>query len=265
MENPLESNTVVGASKKALYEVTAVSKILSAVVCIVLPFVGFWLGVLYEDEPAVSVPLSVEGVLGKSVSEENVREAPVTLQDLPEGTTIPDCGASCVWKMLESEDLGIRLYVRKVENAAYFVKGNILYIRLSDGQGGFDWVPVLEVFKKMTDWTIEHAIARVASDKGVPEVIAYGGCRIVKTDKYELGLEKEVYEYIPVGKYATFIDEFYTDDEKPSLDYCGQFSGETLPLFEYHPKESRTRFLFIYAGWDYPNEAFFYPSSISFK
>ncbi len=58
-----------------LNKVTLVSKILAAVVFIVLPFVGFWLGQMYAPSSAVPVALPVsEKVEGSTISVDAVKE-----------------------------------------------------------------------------------------------------------------------------------------------------------------------------------------------
>lgn len=54
MENtPIESEVIV-PKKNVLFEVTTVSKVLAAILFIILPFVGFWIGYTYGSNNSIT-------------------------------------------------------------------------------------------------------------------------------------------------------------------------------------------------------------------
>lgn len=272
MENSSWFSTFVSSNKKALCEVTTLSRVLAAVLFVILPFVGFLLGFTYDYRPSTGASISKETASHKSTPESDVSGVKVGLRDVPSDVVLPPCSTStsyeCTWKLLENDTLGIRLYVKDfngINKRTYFVNGNELYVhRLADG-AAVKGSLVLQVFEKDANQSIDEAIANVAY-KELPQAVAFNGCRAVKTDKYTLSPEKEVYEYTTTGKYAAFVDSYYSNyDGKPGFDDCGRFYGEESRYFEYHPNETRTKFVFVMGGWSYPEELDFYPDSIALK
>jgi hypothetical protein len=70
MQNETNHDEMIGIKKNPLREVTSVSKVLSAIIFISLPFFGFWLGTQYQTEP-VQLPTTF---LKPSASSEKVEE-----------------------------------------------------------------------------------------------------------------------------------------------------------------------------------------------
>ena len=194
----------------------------------------------------------------------------IILKDIPSGVSVPTCGQPeypCTWKLLESKDLGIRMHVQEYSEPnryTYFIRNNSIEAhRLSDDRT-FNGPLLITIFSKEADESIEDAIS-TAAYTDLPEAVAFGGCAVekVENEKYNLNLDKEIFEYKAAGKYKEFVTDFNKKLEgKPAFDECGQY-GETegVRYFEYHPKESQTKFISVEGGYDYPG-ALFDPRSI---
>jgi hypothetical protein len=66
-----------------------------------------------------------------------------------------------------------------------------------------------------------------------------------------LGGGRLVFELVPTGAYARWIDR---ELQKGPRDFgCGAYGkGQETVYFEYHPAESKTKFMFVNYGPDAP-------------
>jgi len=161
----------------------------------------------------------------------------------------------CSWENFESARLGIRLLV---ENCA---DPSMHYVFSANG----DWVEqhrpsddttfgshqIIRVLTKPADQPIEAAI-REQFIATLTDKAAKASCRAAPAKATGVrGNGKILLEIVPSGAYARKIDRLLKDGPR---DFgCGEFGkGQANLYFEYHPAESKTRYLWIDAGQDEP-------------
>lgn len=117
--------------------------------------------------------------------------------------------------------------LRAVGNTLYLVRRSAVQAAVRSG------LPVLDYFKKNADETADQAISR----QFVSAQDAANGCRVAPVNiKGVTSDAKQTFEVV---------------DSVGSGEGCGEFGGAPKQqYFEYHPAESKTRFLFIRRGED---------------
>lgn len=167
----------------------------------------------------------------------------------------PEHGYGCTWQEFASAELGIRLLVQSCTDPR-------LHYEFSNKDGWleqhrpaddvtFNPPRLIRVLKKPADQPIEAAIAAqfVAT---LPDPIARASCKVRPfTNREVRGRGKQLFTLLPTGAYAKRIARELK--ETPRDFGCGEFgAGQSTAYFEYHPEESRTRFLWVDTGQDEP-------------
>lgn len=158
----------------------------------------------------------------------------------------------CEWKPHEYKELGVRLYYQDCadKNAHYelTVKGSAIEEHRPSDDGTFGGPRLLEVFSKKEDQPIEEAISEQFLAKLEPK--AGAGCRVVKLKNPPFALKgKKLFTIDSFGAYGKEIEK---DLQSEPRDFgCGPYGrDQAITYFEYHPQESRTKFLFVVFGMD---------------
>lgn len=152
----------------------------------------------------------------------------------------------CQWVPWESEELGLRMKVQKCEgnNAKEFKVLHNKVRLVAPGQTTGMGVIVIEVWDKPGRQSMSEAINR----KFYPDMTSRQqmGCQVTdRTEKYPTGDDnKFVYQIVPNAIYQAEADRMR--ESEPGAYVCGNY-GELDPpqYFEYHPAETKNRYLFI--------------------
>jgi hypothetical protein len=110
---------------------------------------------------------------------------------------------------------------------------------------------VVEVFEKKEDETLEQAIER----QFLPKIPARerGRCRVLSpAPQIELNDSgKQSAAIVPDEKYAIEVAKRRT--QSPGVVACGVYGqADGIEYFEYHPNETKAKFVFVRAGQDQP-------------
>lgn len=163
----------------------------------------------------------------------------------------------CAWVTAESKGLGLSVRHQKCDWGFRtvdfaFVKGkDSLFQVMRDAEAKKDDLyPVITVFSKKADERIEDAVKRVAS-KGL-SLKKRRHCRVTYRRMEKAVADRLVLAYAPDEGYAAELaKEAGTDIPEPGCGEMGEMP-DSLVYWEYHPKESKTRFAFVSAGQDDP-------------
>ena len=161
----------------------------------------------------------------------------------------------CTWQPYESAELGLRLLVQDCAdpNAKYVFSAKDGWLeqhRPADDRT-FGSHRIIRVLTKPASQSVEAAIHEqfVAT---LPDKAARASCKVAPAkDTAVRGKDKQVFELVPTGAYEkTILREL----RKEPRDFgCGEYGkGQAAVYFEYHPAESKTRFLWVDAGQDTP-------------
>ncbi len=169
----------------------------------------------------------------------------------------------CSWKLFQDTHLGIRMPIQVCTGNNYpeyaqphfSAQGNSIYLfyGTSTPSSGYQ---AIQTFSKPADQSITQAIT---SQFISPLPNAYNKTCIV-------GMDINSYSHPDCATTTTHYDIQPNDLRKKSLDTqagtndipdyseCGYYAldPDTISYFEYHPNESRTRFIFVHAGQDTP-------------
>lgn len=160
------------------------------------------------------------------------------------GTSTDFKRSDCVVKEISRPELGLswRYQTCQNEQVNYRVDGNQVIELVATPSERLEQV-VMEVFEKPAS----ESLAETLEKKFVSRLteVAQIGCvpkispRMTLTDS-----DKEVWEILPTGKYEQVASELLK--RSPSAQPCGTY-GYTplLEYFEYHPKTTTNRYLFI--------------------
>jgi len=164
-------------------------------------------------------------------------------------------GFGCVWKPFESRELGIRLLVQDCTDPSlhyeFSVKDGWLEEHRPSDPVTFGPSQIIRVFSKPAIQPIEAAIQQqfiaTLTDKD-----AKTSCRVRPFKNAEVkGTGKQLFTIMPTGTYARKIDKELK--QEPRDFGCGEFgAGQSTAYFEYHPEESKTKFLYVDTGQDEP-------------
>lgn len=167
----------------------------------------------------------------------------------PAPSRAPEPG--CTWRPFEG--LGVRLLVQDCASEPmhyiFSVNGDWIEQHRPSDDTTFVSHQVIRVLHKAADMPIDETIMQFAGPTLPPE--ARGHCVVTKVRVLINDDQKILLTLRPTGAYARKIDAELRDGPR---DFgCGEYgAGQQNTYFEYHPKESRTRFLFVVAGWDEP-------------
>jgi hypothetical protein len=170
-----------------------------------------------------------------------------------EPSRTPDPG--CSWEDFASADLGIRPLVENcVDPSMHYVfsaNGDWLEQHRPSDDRTFGSHQIIRVIKKPEDQPIEAAI-RQQFIAALTDKAARASCKVAPAkDTGVRGSGKILLEIVPTGAYARKIDRLLKDEPR---DFgCGDYGkGQATLYFEYHPAESKTKYLWIDAGQDEP-------------
>ncbi len=167
----------------------------------------------------------------------------------------------CDWKPYASPQLGIRLLFPECSDPKqnYVLKenGDWLEQHRPADDVTFGSHQIIRVFDKPASQRIEDVIRenfvkRITLDDKQDQAQARKSCRVVKTPGFRLkDSRKLTLTLAPTGKYKKKIDKELQDGPR---DFgCGEYGmGQGGSYFEYHPSESKTRYVFVNYGMDEP-------------
>ena len=166
----------------------------------------------------------------------------------------------CAWKPHQFEQLGVRLlYQDCTDPSSHYElsqKDNWLEQHRPADDVIFGSHRVVGVFHKPAEQSIEEAIQQAFVKRIVPldneneQARARKYCRVVPLKPSPLSDARKVALTIaPTGSYQRYIQRQMRQFPR---DYgCGEYGmGQGLSYFEYHPYESKTRYLFVEYGMD---------------
>ena len=160
-----------------------------------------------------------------------------------------EAAPGCRWEPWEDQELGLRMTVQKCEGATarqFTTLANTVRL-VAPGQDAARARIVIAVLDKPARQKIQESIvSAVSTDFSARQKL---GCEAVSADsRIPLGDEaKQVWQILPNAIYRREAENLREAD--PSAEVCGPY-GETsgVQYFEYHPTESKTRYLFVRAG-----------------
>ena len=110
---------------------------------------------------------------------------------------------------------------------------------------------IIRVLRKPADQpmvaAIQEQFVATLTDKE-----AKASCKVRPFKNVEVkGKSKQLFTIMPTGAYAKKIDKEL--QQEPRDFGCGEFgAGQATTYFEYHPAESKTKFLYVNTGQDEP-------------
>jgi hypothetical protein len=165
----------------------------------------------------------------------------------------PDQG--CSWETFESTELGIRLLVENCADPSmhyvFSTNGDWLEQHRPSDDRTFNSHQVIRVITKPADQPIEAAI-RQQFIATLTDKEARASCKVAPAkDTTVRSAGKILFEIVPTGAYARKILRQLKDEPR---DFgCGDYGkGQATLYFEYHPAESKTKYLWVDAGQDEP-------------
>jgi len=164
-------------------------------------------------------------------------------------------GFGCSWKPFESKELGIRLLVQDCTDPRahyeFSVKDSWLEQHRPSDPMTFGASQIVRVLTKPADQKIEDAIAEqfiaTLTDKD-----AKASCKVQPFKNAAVkGKGKLLFTIMPTGAYTKKIDKELK--QEPRDFGCGDYgAGQSTTYFEYHPGETKTKFLWVDSGIDDP-------------
>jgi hypothetical protein len=171
------------------------------------------------------------------------------------GAASRDPETGCTWQPFESKELGVRLLVQDCTDPSakyvFSAKDGWLEQHRPADDRTFGSPRVLRVLSKPADQPIEAAI-RAQFIATLADKAARASCKVAPAKKTAVkGGGKQVFELVPTGAYEKKI---MRELQKEPRDFgCGDYGkGQSTVYFEYHPAQSKTRFIWVDAGQDAP-------------
>ena len=158
--------------------------------------------------------------------------------------------AGCAWKPWRDEQLGILMLVQECPggNAPKFVSANSTVRIVVPGKNPAQSPIALEVYEKPERQKVRETIdgrfkAKLSSRQKA-------GCEVADiTEKLSLAPGAEAWQIVPYGPYKA--EAARQREAEPSAEVCGAYGEiDTLQYFEYHPSESKSRYLYVRLGPD---------------
>jgi hypothetical protein len=167
----------------------------------------------------------------------------------------------CQWVPWQDTTLAVSVMAEKCDSpsAPHLEAVNNTVRVVKPGQDPSKGTIVIMVFDKSDRWRMKDAIDRRFFDGMTPRQKI--GCEIVQADdRVDLGPGKEAWQIRPASLYRAEAERMRQNE--PGAEVCGPFGElDVLQYFEYHPVESKLRFLFVRPG---PDKPVFDPKSIRF-
>jgi hypothetical protein len=180
--------------------------------------------------------------------------------DDPKPSRLPLKG--CTWAPFQSRELGVSLLTQRcTDPKAHYVfsaRGDWLEMHRPADDKTFGGPRVLRVLAKSPDQDIREAIEQAFIAK--LDEPARSSCKVFPIKDRPLKYGRVAYEIRPTGAYA---EEVKKRLENEPVDFgCGEYGKQQETVyFEYHPEESKGRYLFVVLGWD--KDALFDEQSIA--
>ena len=155
----------------------------------------------------------------------------------------------CVWRPFQG--IGLRMPVQDCTSDSYHyefsVHGDWIEQHRPSDDRIFGSHQVIRVLRKPAAMPIDQAVRQFARPTLPRE--AHGQCAVTKADLSPVRDKRKIVLTLqPAGHYLDYVER---QQEKNA--WCGPYGAEDMnTYFEYHPYESRTRFLFVIYGWDDP-------------
>jgi hypothetical protein len=161
----------------------------------------------------------------------------------------------CTWQPFESKELGIRLLVQNCTDPKmhyeFSAKDGWLEQHRPADDRTFNPAQIIRVLNKPAEQPIEAAIHQQFIDT-LSNAQAKASCKprpfknpVVKTKG------RPLLQIMPTGAYAKVIQKKL--QQEPGDFGCGEFgAGQSITYFEYHPGETKTKFLYVDTGQDEP-------------
>ncbi|HXP05328.1 MAG TPA: hypothetical protein VN808_14490 [Stellaceae bacterium] len=164
-------------------------------------------------------------------------------------------GFGCAWKPFESKELGIRLLVQDCTDPRahyeFSIKDGWLEEHRPSDPMTYGPAQIIRVLTKPADQKIEDAIAQqfIAT---LTDPAAKASCKVRPFKNAGVkGKDKLLFTIMPTGAYAKKIDKEL--QQEPRDFGCGDYgAGQSTMYFEYHPGETKTKFLWVDTGQDEP-------------
>jgi hypothetical protein len=155
----------------------------------------------------------------------------------------------CTWRPFQGLGLGLLVQdcTGESEHYVFSVRGDWIEKHRPSDDRIFGPNQVIRVLRKLAAMPIEEAVRQFARPTLPRE--AHGQCAVTKADMSPVKDKRKIVLTLePVG---TYLEDIMRRQELAS--WCGAYGAEDMTTyFEYHPYESRTRFLFVIFGWDEP-------------
>jgi hypothetical protein len=193
-------------------------------------------------------------------------------------TASRDAGAGCMWKAYEFKKLGVRLLFKDCKDpAAHYElrqEGDWIKMHRPSDPVTFGSQYLIRVLSKPADQSIAESIQKqfveqiLISDSTDQrknkrdQIVARKQCGVIAKTQWNNDPLLQRFEIMPKpGKYKRQIERAL---QKEPRDYgCGEYgAGQSTTYFEYHPQQSKTKFIYVNFGWD--DDALFDEKTIVF-
>ena len=174
----------------------------------------------------------------------------------PVASRKPDAGT--VWVPFTARRLGLQFLVQQANNPAdrFVFSENETWVEVSPvvHEAGTQPMRVIRVLTKPPGQPVEEAIANEFIAALPP--VARQWCKVMRAEvPSDPGPGKFAFEIRPTGAYGRKWDALMKagDDVAPALMGCGTYgAGAATAFFEYNPDEDKSRYLFVFAGFEQP-------------
>lgn len=198
-----------------------------------------------SSAPSPSDPVTRSAAHGATLPLPHIRDKrPITPSTGP--------GETADRHLFEAPRLGLRMLVTAAkapgERQIFWAKGDAVLNRLADDQDSQD-NPLITFYPKRAEQSVQDAIRDRFIHDLPPE--ARDGCRVRRTkkDEIDLGPGRQTFIIDSFGRYGAKIQRKYADS--PGDSGCGEHGWrQENAYFEYHPEQDRTRYMYVYLGWD---------------
>ena len=159
----------------------------------------------------------------------------------------------CEWRPFKSKTLGVRMLVQECadpnQHYVFSTKGPWIEQHRPSNDVTFGGPQVVRVFTKKAKQSLKSAItAAIISKMKSPQKES---CKVRQVDAPKSTQERIFMEIVPTGDYEKKIMKEL--QEGPRDFGCGPFGkGQGIAYFEYHPSESRAKFLYVIPGMEAP-------------
>lgn len=202
----------------------------------------------------------------------------VSMNESKAQTASRNAGAGCIWKPYEFKELGVRLLFKDCEDpAAHYElhqEGDWIKMRRPSDPVTFGSQYLLRVLSKPAEQAITDAIqkqfvAQIVINDATDlrknkrdQIAARKQCSVIPKAQWNDDILTQRFEIMPKpGKYQRQIDR---ELQQGPRDFgCGEYgAGQATTYFEYHPQQSKTKFIYVNFGWD--DDALFDEKTIEF-